>query len=341
MTKQMFPQDKRDSFGWQAYLSSALTLHDAQTRNRIKALNTLIKRWLEESCDAFIYLPQEYSDPSRGDKMKPEEIYILDRWRIAESDFVVMNLDTPSFGVGQEAEIACSMGIPIVGFHYKGNQVSRIIRGIPALFVSEGTTQPSEGVIAYEDLHNYEDLKGDLIASIKRMQKLIKPLPSAGIGPSFSERLRRAITKSRKTLTDVAKESGFTEAFLHSLLHDYKYIESIFEPYELLKLCRLRNIPEERYLNPGLWVLKRLAETLNVRISALVGEEEIGRSWHEPLVLLSRKGVSLEEFVQVADDADYLLLHQKAARSNSSEEVANGIFSLVERKRNGGTKRQK
>src|SRR5437660_6142867 len=108
MTREMFPQDKRDSFGWQAYLSSALTLHDAQTRNRIKALNTLIKTWLEESCDAFIYLPQEYSDPSRGDKMKPEEIYILDRWRIAESDFVVMNLDTPSFGVGQEAEIACS-----------------------------------------------------------------------------------------------------------------------------------------------------------------------------------------------------------------------------------------
>jgi hypothetical protein len=339
MTKQLFPVDKRDAFSWQAYLSSALTLPDAQTRDRIKSLNSLIKKWLEEATDSFIYLPQEYSDPSRGDKMKPEEIYILDRWRIAESDFIVMNLDTPSFGVGQEAEIACSMGIPIVAFHYKGNLVSRIIRGIPSLFIGEGAVQPSEGVIAYEDLGGYLDLKGDLISSVKRLQKSIKPLPSTSAGPSFSMRLQRAITKSRKTVGQVAREAGFTEAFLKSLLHEYKFIESIFEPYELLKLCRLRNIPEERYLNPGLWVLKRLAETLDIRISALVGDEDIGRAWHEPLILLSRKGVSLEEFVAVADDADYLLMHQKAARNSSPDEVAEGILRLVESKRNGGSKK--
>lgn len=31
MTKELFPEDPRESFGWQAYLSSALTLQDAQT----------------------------------------------------------------------------------------------------------------------------------------------------------------------------------------------------------------------------------------------------------------------------------------------------------------------
>jgi hypothetical protein len=335
MTKQLFPSDRRDSFAWQAYLSSALTLQNAEAKDRIKALNSLIKGWLEDATDSFVYLPQEYSDPSRGDKMRPEEIYILDRWRIAESDFIVMNLDTPSFGVGQEAEIACSMGIPIVAFHYKSNQVSRIIKGIPALFIDEGTTQPSQGVIAYEDLQHYSDLKAELIASVQRLQKSLNPVPSSQTGPSFSTRLKTAIQKSRKSVSDVAKAAGFTEAFLKSLLQDYKYIESIFEPYELLKLCRLRNIPEDRYLNPGLWVLKKLANTLNVRISALVGEEEIGRAWHEPLLLLSRKGVSLEEFVGVADDADYLLMHREAARNSSPEEVAEGIYNLVERKRNG------
>jgi len=338
VSKQLFPVDRRDSFTWQAYLSSALTLPDAKTRDGIKALNLMIKECLEEACDAFIYLPQEYSDPSRSDKMKPEEIYILDRWRIAESDFVVMNLDTASFGVGQEAEIACSMGIPIVAFHYAGTQVSRIIRGIPALFTGEGISQPSDAIISYKDLKNYEDLRGDLIAAVKRLQKSIKPLTTEAVTTSFSARLSKAIKKTGKSISDVAKEAGFTEAFLNSLLHEYKFIESIFEPYELLKLCQLRNIPEERYLNPGLWVLKRLAATLDMRMSALIGEEEIGRAWHEPLVLLSRKGVSLEEFVDVADDADYLLLHQKAARNSSPQEVAEGMFSLVERKRNGGKK---
>jgi len=339
MSRKLFPQDDRDSFDWQAYLSSALTLPDAKTRDGIKALNLRVKEWLTEACDTFIYLPQEYSDPSRGDKMKPEEIYILDRWRVAESDFVVMNLDTPSFGVGQEAEIACSMGIPIIAFHYDGNQVSRIIKGIPALFTSEGTSKPSDGIIAYKDLQNYEDLKGELIAAVTRLQKSIKPLTVGSIGTSFSSRLTRAIAKSGKSKPTVAKEAGFTEAFLNSLLHEYKFIESIFEPYGLLKLCSLRNIPEERYLNPGLWVLKRLASTLNMRVSALLGDEEIGRAWHEPLVLLGRKGVTLEEFVEVANEADYLLLHQKAARNSAPQDVADGIFALVENKRNGGTPR--
>lgn len=64
--------------------------------------------------------------------MKPEEIYVLDRWRIAESDFVVMNMDQPAFGVGEEAEMACSMGIPIIAFHYASVVMpSRIIRVVP------------------------------------------------------------------------------------------------------------------------------------------------------------------------------------------------------------------
>jgi hypothetical protein len=48
MTKQLFPAEKRESFNWQAYLSSALTIQDAQTRDRIKQLNSFIKKWLEE-----------------------------------------------------------------------------------------------------------------------------------------------------------------------------------------------------------------------------------------------------------------------------------------------------
>lgn len=334
MTRELFPENLRDSFGWQAYLSSALTLQDSQTRERVKGLNALIKQWLEESTDTFIYLPQEYSDPSRSDSMTPEEIYILDRWRVAESDFVVMNLDTPAFGVGQEAEIACSMGIPIIAFHYKGYQVSRIIRGMPTIFTGEGTSVPSEGIISYEDLQGYSDLRNDLIATVRKLQKSIKPLPTnvQSIQP-FSERLRKAIAKSGKSLSQIAKETGFTDAFLNSLLNNFKLIENIFEPYEFLKKCRLRRIPEERYSNPGLWVLRKLSDTLNVRISTLVGEEELSHIWHEPLVMLSQRGVTLEEFVEVSDDADYLVMYQKAARSGSPEEVAEEIYSLVERKR--------
>lgn len=69
-----------------------------------------------------------------------------------------------------------------------------------------------------------------------------------------------------------------------------------------------------------------------------MGEEELSRIWHEPLVLLSQRGVTLEEFVEVSDDSDYLVMYQKAARSGSPEEVAAGILSLVERRRHERSK---
>ena len=275
--------------------------------------------------------------------MKPEEIYILDRWRIAESDFIIMNLDSPSFGVGQEAEIACSMGIPIIAFHYAGNDISRMIRGVPAIYSGEENTEPSEGVIAYNDIQNYDDLKGHLIAKVRVVQKHVKFIPSQSQTiEAFSTRLRKAIDSSRKSEAQVAREAGFTEAFLRALLKDYKSIESIFEPYGLLKLCKLRNIPQDRYLNPGLWVLRNLAETLNTTVSALIGEQELDRIWHEPLYYLSDKGVSLREFADVSDKADYLIMYQKAARTADKgtppQEVAEHIFKLVEARRNERSK---
>jgi hypothetical protein len=73
---------------------------------------------------------------------------------------------------------------------------------------------------------------------------------------------------------------------------------------------------------------------LNVRLSSLIGEEELNRIWHEPLAILSDRGVTLKDFVEISDEADYLVMYQKAARKGSPEEVAEGIYELIERKRN-------
>ncbi len=218
-----------------------------------------------------------------------------------------------------------------------------MIRGVPAIYSGEENTEPSAGVISYKDQQHYDDLKGKLLATVKKVQRFVKQLPDQqfGIEP-FSERLKKAINKSGKSTTQIAKETGFTEAFLLSLMNDYKSIESIFEPYGLLKLCKLRNIPQDRYLNPGLWVLRRLSDTLKIPMSALIGEGELDRVWHEPLLHLSRRGVSLEEFVEVSGEAEYLIMYQRAARvtdkENSPKELAEKIFHLVESRRNGRSK---
>src|SRR5687767_11077930 len=115
MTKTLpFPENDdstRKTYEWQSYMSSALTLADGKQRDQIYHLNEEIKKWLQEETNTFVYLPQHYSAPGHGSTMKPHEVYVLDRWRISESDFIVMNLDIASFGVGQEAEIACAAGI--------------------------------------------------------------------------------------------------------------------------------------------------------------------------------------------------------------------------------------
>jgi transcriptional regulator with XRE-family HTH domain len=59
----------------------------------------------------------------------------------------VIFCDHPSFGVGQEAEIAANAGVPILLFYGKGTQVSRMLRGVPASII---------GQIEYSDLDDLE-----------------------------------------------------------------------------------------------------------------------------------------------------------------------------------------
>jgi hypothetical protein len=329
----------RENFRWQSYMSSALTLVDQKISDQMQNLNSEIKHWLQGETDTFVYLPQDYSAPGHGSSMKPHEVYVLDRWRIAESDFIIMNFDIASFGVGQEAEIACSMGIPIIAFHYESYSVSRMIKGLPAIFGSEFHNSPEEGIITYKDTKGYEDLKGKLLAKVREIQQTILPV-STNVIPikSFSQRLKDAIRKAGKTTEEVSKETGLTKTFLELLQKDYASLKGMFQEYENVKNSIWRPIPIERFANPGLDVLRRLSKSVNLTIGQLIGEDDLNRIWHKPLELASDKGVSLKQFLSVVDEVDYTVLYRKAARAEdeqtAAEEVANNIFQFVKKKEN-------
>lgn len=332
----------RDNYKWHAYMSSALTLENAQERERMHNLNWGIKRWLQQETETFVYLPQDYSAPGHQDKMPAHEVYILDRWRIAESDFVVMNFDIASFGVGQEAEIACSTGIPVIAFHHHSKRVSRMVRGLPMLFLSRLEGMSEDEIIKYEDQQTHQDLKQKLVIQVRKLQKSITPLePSVIPIQSFSRRFKTAIEKSGKSIEVLSKETGFTKDFLNILQQEYNSIIAMFQEYDTMRNFRWRKIPQERFSNPGLWVLQKLSRALNLRVGQLIGEEDINRIWHEPLRKASQKGVSLEEFVNVAEAADYLILYQKAARAESAESaiesISDNIIQLVQSKKQNGS----
>lgn len=328
----------RESFKWQSYMSSALTIADQKISDQMQHLNAEIKKWLQDETDTFVYLPQDYSAPGHGSVMKPHEVYVLDRWRIAESDFIVMNFDMASFGVGQEAEIACSMGIPIIAFHYESYSVSRMIKGLPAIFAGEFGNAPEEGIITYKNSQTFDDLKGKLLAKVREIQQSITPISTNvySIKP-FSERLKDAIRKVGKTTEGVSQETGLTKTFLELLQRDFSSLQGMFQEYENVKNSVWRNIPIERFSNPGLAVLQKLSRSLEISIGQLIGEDDLNRIWHRPLEIASEKGVSLKQFVNVADEFDYEIIYRKAARTdneqNAAEEVADNIFQFVNKKK--------
>lgn len=308
---------------WTAYLSSALTIADERKRLQIAALNADVKTWLEEPTDTFVYLPQDYSAPYCGVQMPPEEIYILDRWRIAEADFVLMNLDVPAFGVGQEAEIATSLGVPIVAFHSKHVLVSRIIRGAPVLFPCDAKGTPSSSVIEYEDVRLASDLKEKLIARVQQLQGHITPLSEhLGRERPFSARLKARLTKEGVTVEELAAGTKLSTAFLRILLQDFNSVESLLSPRGVFRLRPMAKIPEDRYVNPGLWVLKRLAEFFKIRVGELLGENVLHRDYRKPLDVLASEGTSLAEFLGIVESTQYDLSYREAARTDPESVIA-------------------
>lgn len=330
-TENMFSENKLS-----AYVSSALTMSDKIQGDRIKALNSKIKEWLNE-IDIFGYLPQEYSDPSLNDMMSPEEIYILDRWRIAESDFVIMNLDKPAFGVGQEAEIASSSGIPIIPFHYYKTQVSRIIRGIPGIFIIDKDKSPENSIIQYEDITNFNDLKDKLLSSIKRLISQLKNQSDEEINklPDFSEYFVKAMRNRGETVESLSEKTGLSRSFISALTQDYKSIKKMLEPFDILKIRKLKKISINKYSNPGLWILQKLSKALHVNIGDLIGEERFEFDWLEPLVLAANKGLKLEQLLNIIPKTDYKIYYTNAARFQDSkkakEEIANEMLELVKK----------
>jgi hypothetical protein len=208
---------------------------------------------------------------------------------------------------------------------------------MPMLFLSEPGKTPDYEIIKYEDQQTYSDLKRKLVTQVKKAQKKIQPIATNVIPiQSFSQRLRAAIQKSGKSIEEISDETGLSKDFLDILQKDYNSILAMFQEYETMRNFRWRKVPAERFSNPGLWVLQKLSKALGLRIGQLIGEEDINRIWHEPLKKASQKGVSLEEFVNVAEAADYMILYQKAARTDSTEEsaesIANNIIQLVRKK---------
>jgi transcriptional regulator with XRE-family HTH domain len=118
------------SFPVYAYIACALTGLSVTQRVSIdKALDVI-----EIACKTRgvqFYEPRKISDPILNPSLTPELVYRMDRRNVLSSDLFIFLANEPSFGVGQELEIAGSALLPILSVVVGEKTVSRMVRGIP------------------------------------------------------------------------------------------------------------------------------------------------------------------------------------------------------------------
>jgi serine/threonine protein kinase/transcriptional regulator with XRE-family HTH domain len=110
------------------YVGTALTGLSEDERDAIHFTSHTVARVAKER-ELYVYQPRKASDPILHPQLSPEVVYQMDRKRVAESDVFFVLANKPSFGVGQELEIAAAYGKPAFFISREGITMSRMMRG--------------------------------------------------------------------------------------------------------------------------------------------------------------------------------------------------------------------
>ncbi len=113
------------------YISGALTIIDSK-----KDLKNIYER-IAGICSTIcsdVYVPHlGGTDPVKDPLVHPGSVWVKDHREVASSDLIVAYVGTPSLGVGAELEIARITASDIILWWFKGEKVSRMAKGNPAV----------------------------------------------------------------------------------------------------------------------------------------------------------------------------------------------------------------
>lgn len=267
---------EKDRYSFRAYMSSALTNLSTEAQPLLKESLTDLYLEVFDPLKVFLYLPHLWSSPGHDSLIPAEDVHILDRLRIAESDFLVLCADYPSFGAGQEFEIAQASGLPIIAYCQDATRVSRMLKGGAGYFMPAGTDpeKPSLSLIQYV---SGDDLKLKLRRRVTELISILGLRADNEVeGAEFNETLRSAMVRKRIDSETLAERTGFSIAFVEFLLSSEVGVRKVLQNWQLPDLAGALNVL--KYANPGLWVVHKVALALKVPIEELVGPKEAKRS---------------------------------------------------------------
>lgn len=164
-----------------AYLGSALTGLNEMERKELFELQDLLKK-ICSSNGIKLYLPREVTDPVKNPTVVSEDVNSRDSEKVRKSDLFVLLTDHPSFGAGQELEIARSSMIPIIIIKKTTADLSRMVKGVPFLKeIVEYTNLDSLRELFHQTLLKFKTImlqnklnQQDIVIISDRIFKLLK-----------------------------------------------------------------------------------------------------------------------------------------------------------------------
>lgn len=279
------------------YCSSALTGLGEAERARVLDLNFLLKEKLAQ-IGIGLYLPQDASDPEdpHGAALSAEEVYVLDRLRVAESSFVIVNGNLPSFGAGQELEMALALSIPVVVFREEGESLSRMVRGTPANFIHLDNARdlPDEQIIWYAKKSSPEETAQHIVdLVVTRVRSIVEAQNDHSWIPPFRvvHKLQSIMDARGYSIEQLAKESGIAASIIKALFRSH---EELYEITEKTKVKGVISFPLERYSFPSLWMFRQLCGALRVSMEEILKDTS-------PLALYLAQATEGSEKAQTGD----------------------------------------
>ena len=261
-----------------AYLSEPITRCPVRERGRIKRLVDQIKESIEEHPFLTkLYIPSLVSDPEVRKSLTPEHVYLLDRIRIVEADFLLVLADHTSFGVGGEVEMATNLGKPIV-FFSRDKKLSRFLLGTPAsanrAFCNKGESSHNPYYIHYRE---WRDLKAPFLSLVSKVLTQIGT-PSVQLPVwDISKNLRKLRVERGWSQEELAMKSGVFHPQLALWEKSLSEIIGELQAYQKagqldLDPIELNSTQLEQLSNPSLNALHKISRALGVPVSELLGD---------------------------------------------------------------------
>src|ERR1019366_3179740 len=266
------------------YLATPLTCLSAREDQEVRRVVEKIRKIAAESeftnPPFKVYWPGDHTHPTQHSDIPAAQVYVTDRSRASTHDFIILFCASPSYGVGQENEIATQAGVPAIRL-VPPDGLSRMMVGS---FIRT-TDIPYSGSLRSRIAFDGDRFR-EALRTIRQIRFRTSALFRGMNGDGFGKRLRRLIDdRCNADYIQFSADIGVSQMYLHKLMD---------EPFLVS--------------NPSAQLLKRMAHRLGERVAFLLGEAEENdpvwtesnaswRSWIE-----KTEGVEAATALRIRDD---------------------------------------